>query len=320
MRKHLKTIITWVFYLVIVVFGVNYVLSLDFAKISSISYNWWWLLAASAIGLLTRFYFTKTWMWMLQTLGGDAEHHHVQLFSVYARAWLGRYIPGGAAWIVGKIYFASQLGISKIKLGVSSLLEGGLQVIIQLVLACALLAFDPRIEQVYPGGTFWLLAIAVIGLISVWPNVFNPILKFAYRRVKKENIDPSHLPSKKLILGGLLWFLLTASTSAISYFFVALSVDQQVGIEDLLFIMGTSSLAGGISMLVIFAPGGLGVREAVVIASASLIMSPEHALVFAAVSRLWTVVIDVIYWAAVQGWASSASRRSKEKLIDLDQA
>lgn len=313
MKKHLKTIITWVFYLVIVIFGVRFLLSLDYEKIASITYNWWWLLAASVVGLATRFYFTKTWMWMLETLGGDAKHHHIQLFVVYAKAWLGRYIPGGAAWIVGKIYFASKLGISKVKLGVSSLLEGGLQIIIQLVIACALLAFDPRVEQVYPGGTGWLLALAVLGLIVVWPDIFNPMFKFAYRKVKKTDVDALHLPSRKLILGGLLWFVFTSSLSAISYFFIALAVDQQVGIEDLLFIMGTSSLAGGASMLAVFAPSGLGVREAIVIASSTLIMSPELALVFAAVSRLWTIVIDVIYWAAVTLWARRASKKSKEK-------
>lgn len=320
MRKHLKAIVTWVFYLVIVVFGVKYVLSLDFTKIGSITYNWWWLLAASVVGLITRVYFTQTWMWMLQNLGGDAKHHRVQLYSVYAKAWMGRYIPGGAAWIVGKIYFASKLGISKIKLGVSSLLEGGLQIIIQLVLACALLAFDPRINQIYPGGTGWLILLAVLGLVVVWPNVFNPVFKFAYQKVKKESIDPSHLPSHRLILGGLLWFVLTAVTSALSYFFVGMAIDQQVGIEDLLFIMGTSSLAGGLSMLAIFAPSGLGVREAVVIASASLIMSPENALVFAAVSRLWTIVIDLVYWASVTLWARGALKRSKEKEFDLEQS
>lgn len=320
MRRLAKPLITWAFYAVILFFGIKYVTTLDFAKISSISYNWWWLAAASVVGLLTRLFFTETWMWFLEQLGGNAKHHRIQLFVVYVKAWLGRYIPGGAAWIVGKIYFASKLGISKIKLGISSLLEGGLQVIVALVLACALLAFDPRINQIYPGGTTWLILIAIAGLLSVWPDIFNPIFKFVYSKVKKEAIDEGHLPSRKLVLGGLAWFVLTQILSALSYFLVALSVDSNVGWNDLLFIVGTSALAGGVSMLAVFAPGGLGVREVIVIASASMIMSPEHAVVFAAVSRLWTIVIDVLYWAIVTVWAKWAQKRYHERQFKLENA
>ncbi|MDQ3065383.1 MAG: hypothetical protein M3Q36_03890, partial [bacterium] len=67
-------------------------------------------------------------------------------------------------------------------------------------------------------------------------------------------------------------------------------------INDALFIMGVGNIAGAISMLAIFAPSGLGVREGVQLTLLSLIMPTELALLVTITTRLWGVAMDVIFF------------------------
>ena len=59
--------------------------------------------------------------------------------------------------------------------------------------------------------------------------------------------------------------------------------------------MGASSLAGAVSMLAIFAPSGIGVREGIQLALLSIIMPTEYALVITVFTRLWGVAMDFIF-------------------------
>jgi uncharacterized membrane protein YbhN (UPF0104 family) len=225
LRKWAGRLVPIVFYGLLILFLALYLRSLDFSKLASVELNWWYLLLASVLALTNRYVGTFTWFTILRTLGATDLHLHRHLIYVYAKAWMGRYIPGTAPWILGKIYFASQHGISKQKLAVSSLLEGGLQIVTMLVFSLALLVFD------------------------------------------------------------------------LALFFVAKAVDPSLSYHNIAFVMGAGSLAGAASMLAIFAPSGLGVREGIQLVLFSLIMPKELALAVTIITRLWIVAIDFAFFA-----------------------
>lgn len=255
------------------------------------------MLAATVASLAVRFWFAEIWMMLLRRLGAKLNHQRIALFVVYSKSWLGRYIPGGAAWILGKIYFATKLGISKTKLGISSFLEGALQIIVVLITASAMLAFDPHVASFGRGWVAALLAAAVVGLVAVYPPVFNRAVNFAYRKLGRGELHAENIATNSIVGAGIAAFALSSLLSGLSFYFVALAVDPNLGLSDLLFIVGCSNLASALSMLAVFAPAGLGVREAVQLSMLLLVMPAEAALVATVLMRLWSILMDAIFFS-----------------------
>lgn len=284
-----------VFYALLIVFLVLYLRSIDVSKIAHIHFNWWYLVLASVLGLTKNYLGTFTWFVILKSLGARDLHLQKPLIYVYAKAWMGRYIPGTAPWILGKIYFASQHGVSKQKLAVSSLLEGGLQIVTMLAFSLALLAFDQRLDVLGNGFKDLMLAVAVIGVIMVAPPIYNRIIGLAYKVLRRKTIDAENRATTQTIVQGASLYLVDALINGLSLFFIAKAVDPNLAYSNIVFATGAASLAGAASMLAIFAPSGLGVREGIQLVLFSLIMPRELALAVTIATRLWSVGIDFLF-------------------------
>lgn len=306
MPKSLTKLIPWVFYALVAVFAYFYLKSINWSALSKVQINWWWIAASTVASIAVRYWFASIWMFLLTSLGANLAGQRAELFLVYAKSWLGRYIPGGATWILGKIYFAAKLGISKAKLGISSFLEGALQIIVVLISAAAMLAFDPHVQKLAHGWVWLLLAAAMAGLVTVYPPVFNRVIQFGYSKVRKERLAAEHLPSTKTIGQGIVAFLISSILSGLSFYFVAAAVDPSLGWDSVLFIIGASNLASALSMLAVFAPAGLGVREGIQLTMLLLVMSPEQALVATVLMRVWSIVTDALF--AALAWGTRALR------------
>ncbi|HSX42966.1 MAG TPA: lysylphosphatidylglycerol synthase domain-containing protein [Candidatus Saccharimonadales bacterium] len=286
-----------IFYALLVLFLALYLHSIDFAKLRHLDLNWWYLVLASVLALITRYMGTYIWFVILRTLGARDLHLQKQLIYVYAKAWMGRYIPGTAPWILGKIYFASQHGISKQKLGVSSLLEGGLQIVTMLVFALALLVFDKRLDVLSVSFKALMIGVAVAGIIILIPAIFNRLITLAYKLLRHKELPAEHLATPRTILSGSSLYLVTAVVNGLSLFFIAKGVDPGLSYGNIAFAMGAASLAGAASMLALFAPSGLGVREGIQLVLFALIMPKELALAVTVITRLWSVGVDVLFFA-----------------------
>lgn len=276
-----------------------YLAQLDWASIGQLRPDFTWLIFASIAAMATRLWFAQIWLTLLKRLGANVSGQYLELLAVYSKAWLGRYVPGGAVWIVGKVYFASKLGISKAKLAISSFLEGALQVIVVLISATALLAFDSRIKQFGDIWAWGLGLLSVVGFVMVLPPVFNRAVSTAYRLVKKQNFDPDNLPDGGTITAGIIGFAASAALSGFSYFLTAKALAPQLGVNELLYVIGTSNLASALSMLAVFAPAGLGVREAIQLATLLVIVSPVEAIAITVFIRLWSIAMDLVFYLIV---------------------
>lgn len=308
-RKWAGRLIPLAFYVLLVVFLVLYLRSVDFSKLAHLHLSWGYLLLATVLALITRYVGTFTWLTILRSLGATDIHLHKQLIYVYAKAWMGRYIPGTAPWILGKIYFASQHGISKQKLAVSSLLEGGLQIVTLLVFSLALLIFDKRLDVLGGGFKLLMVLIALIGIVILTPRIFNRLVTVAYKLLRRKTLEREHLASRQTIFRGASLYLFDAMINGLSLFFIAKGIDPSLPYSDILFAMGAASLAGAASMLAIFAPSGLGVREGIQLVLFALIMPKELAVAVTVATRLWSVGIDFIFFGLSRLIAGKAAAK-----------
>lgn len=295
-KKIVYKLVPIAFYALLVAFLVLYLRSIDLNKLSHVRVSLLYVIIASVLSLFARFFSSGIWFVILRSLGADIAGAKTQLVYIYAKSWLGRYIPGTAPWILGKIYFASQHGISKNKLAVSSLLEGGIQIVVTLVIACGLLFFSSRIDVIGTNVKLAMAGITIAGVIVLVPAIFNRVISFAYRLLRKKTLDVEHLVTHKTIVRGALLYAVLVVISGLSYFFISKSVYSPLSYDSLLFVVGATSLAASVSMLAIFAPGGLGVRESILLVLLGLIMPKELALAVTVVSRLWSVIIDFLFF------------------------
>lgn len=300
LKKTAFKLIPWAFYGLLLVFLVLYLRSIDYSKLADISISWPFVLIATAFALAFRYWGAFIWVVLLRSLGAATVRLNRTLVYIYAKSWLGRYIPGTAPWILGKIYFASQQGISKNKLAVSSLLEGALQIIVQFLFALALLAFDPRLD-IISGQIKLLILVAIVGcVVALIPAVFNKLVASAYQLIKKKPFAREHYASGHTIGKGFALYIVGALLSSLSLFFIAKAVYPALSYDQLLFVMGVGTLSGAVSMVAIFAPSGLGVREGIQLALLSLIMPTEYALVVTVVTRLWSILVDMLFFAVAK--------------------
>jgi uncharacterized membrane protein YbhN (UPF0104 family) len=296
LRRWGKRLIPFVFYALLVLFLALYLRHVDFSQLRHLQPNWGYLALASLLALGKNYLGAYTWFAILQSLGATNLHLHKQLIYVYAKAWMGRYIPGTAPWILGKIYFASQHGISKQKLAVSSLLEGGLQIVTMLVFSLALLIFDRRLDVLGGGFKLLMVGVAAAGIVVLSPRMFNRLVSTAYKLLRRKELAGEHLASNGTIMRGASLYLVDAVINGLSLFFIAKAVDPSLAYSNIIFAMGAASLAGAASMLAVFAPSGLGVREGIQLVLFSLIMPKELALAVTVITRLWSVAMDLAFF------------------------
>lgn len=296
-KKWIKRLIPITFYLLLGIFLYFYIINIDFTKLSDVQFSWPYFIIASLLALGFRYWGAFIWTTLLRGLGAKNVHLSRELIYIYAKSWLGRYIPGTAPWILGKIYFASQQGISKNKLAISSLLEAALQIIVQMLLALSLLIFDARLDIISTDMKI-LITIAILACVVILiPPVFNWCIARVYKLIKRKEFASEHYASTSTIGKGFGLYFVGSIISSLSLFFIAKAVYPELPYDQIFFVMGVGTLAGAVSMLAVFAPSGIGVREGIQLVLLSLIMPTEIALIITIVTRLWSVVIDLLFYA-----------------------
>jgi len=311
----LKRAIPIAFYTLLVGFLVFYLTTIDWTVLAGIDINWWLVAAATAASLAFRYWGVMIWFFLLKRLGATGlTGKYVSLTFVYAKSWLGRYIPGAATWILGKVYFASQHGISRGRLAVSGVLEGALQIVATLGLAIAVLLIDSRTQTFGPWFTVALIAALAACVLAIVPRVFEFLLNIALRVFRRPKVDRELMPSGATIVWSALMYLGGAIIAGFSYYLISAALYPAIEPADIIFIVGATSLASAVSMLAVFAPGGLGVREGVLGLLLALVVPGEIALVIVVVTRVWSVAVDGVFFLLAGGTNLIAGRRGTEEV------
>ena len=131
----------------------------------------------------------------------------------------------------------------------------------------------------------------------------------AKRSSRKKTLGREHLATNKTVLKAAGLYTIFALINGLSLFFITKTVYPQLPYDNALFVIGASSLAASASMLAIFAPSGLGVREGIQLVLFGLIMPKEFALAATVFARLWSIVIDFVFF----GLSASLNRRRQPR-------
>ena len=253
--------------------------------------RWGWIVLASVIVLATYAMLIQSWRMLLGGWGGQLS------FGSAARIWtianLGRYIPG-KLWSIGALgMLANRAGVSGVAAAGAAILGTALNVgagfgILALSGARSLGAFAPWLQ---------FASLAVAAAFVVGTVMLPQILPSVIRRVNQWRGLP---PMETQLPAGTLW--LATGINAVSWLCYGLAfaafargVAPQILADPWLFIViWTASYLSG--YLILFAPGGIGVREGVMVGGlVSLgLASSADATWIALASRLWLTVWEVL--------------------------
>lgn len=303
LNPRLRSILKAVYLLAVVGFLGIALASLDYSSLSSLALNPLFVVLATAVGIAARSNLVLIWHSVLRDFRPPKPINFWRLHQAYARAWMGRYIPGKVVWIGAKVAFAPQLGLSKSKVAAATLVESVLQVALQFFWGLLALLLVPVVLE---SGEIPLLALVAgfaLAITAVSPPVLRALLNFALRLLRKNKLGSEDVPNYASLLKASLWALAATAVNGVSYFLLYLSMGQAASWDALILVVGATSLAGALGMLAIFAPSGIGVREAALVLFFLQFTSLEVAVLYAVYSRLWSIVADLLFLGFSEGAA-----------------
>jgi uncharacterized membrane protein YbhN (UPF0104 family) len=219
------------------------------------------------------------WLVILDGLGVKTRLRWAGLFF---QAQLGKYIPGSIWQYAGRAAVARTNGIPVGPVGVSLAVEFAAAAIAAGTMAAFLVGW---------WGALILAAVAVLLVAGGRPT---------------RSRLPAHVTIRATLLYLPVWLLLGAS------FWLCARGLVTVPADDLALYMGAFAVAWLAGLLAIYAPGGLGVREAVLVALLHGRIGAADALVVAAASRLMLILVDVL----LAGASTAVLRRSGRPQLD----
>jgi glycosyltransferase 2 family protein len=254
------------------------------------------VLAASVLWAASYAFLVRLWARSMAWWG-----EHVALapaLRVFAAANLARYIPGGIWQFASLAAMSASIGLSVVSVASAAVFQ-------QIVLAATGLVLAVAFAPVTRLGGSWLmplpvLAVAIVAaiaaLVLLLPTVTRSIDAWLSRRrrmaITLPRVDQREIATY-VVLTALGWV-----GYAIAFVIFTHSVIDPVPIHPV--VLGASFVLSYVAgILAVFAPGGLVVREAALVALIGSALGGEPALALAIAARLWLTLIDAILSAFV---------------------
>ena len=244
------------------------------------------------------------WNHLLVNGGGSEWLSGKAVTRAFSIAWVGRYLPGKLPGIAAMAYAGTQVGASRQKS-----LRASIALPIIVALGMMLIALPAPIlwvnaePRVIAG---FILAIAIGGTLAFFiakGGWAMGLLEWLWSKTGREPLsDLKPLRRTTSIRAGIL-SVIVAVLFGSSQSMLFLSLAPSFSLRDYFFVLVMANLSATAGVAAIFAPGGVGVRELVLFATVGTLLRPETALLFALLSRLVTVLADVIFISLA--WISS---------------
>jgi uncharacterized membrane protein YbhN (UPF0104 family) len=224
--------------------------------------QWAWLAGAIGLGVAAVIASSLIWLTVLQRLGSRT---HWPWAGIYFQAQLGKYLPGSLWQYAGRGSLAKVHGVSVRTVAKS------------LPVELAATTFAAAAFSLLALGWWGALGLG-LALVITW---LLPILADSAGIATRATIEVVRLY-------GAVWVLIGVS------FWMTCRAFVPVAVADGAFYTGSFALAWLVGLVAIYAPGGIGVREAVLVALLHSRIGTADALVIAAASRGVFTMADLI--------------------------
>ena len=231
------------------------------------------------------------WMVVIDCFGHSIPFG--EIYRVYRKSELSRYVPGGVWQFASRVYLTRRYGVQPAACLAATLVDMTLAALASMVPAVwAAAAALPQLGEYQRG---LLLIFPLLSFAVVHPRALNAWAGFL-ARLLKQPYTPLRIGAAKLFG---VWALYLAAwvglTAAMAFF--ARSLLPFAG-ASFTFIAGSYALAWLTALLTMIAPAGVGIREGVLGLLLGRVLAPGTGLTLAVAMRLWLVAMELVWWAA----------------------
>lgn len=300
-KKVLINLARILFYGALLYFLGRILLEFDWSVIQSIDVTFGFILLASILALTFRFMAAALWQSMLtRNSHRMSSFERLLLFNAYSVSWVSRYFPGGLISLGTRVYLSSKVGFKAFEVTATSILEVLFQVVALVVIT--MLFLGGEIAFFKANESFLLLISAVVVLVFVFMfPVLCEFIDVASKKLvgAKTSISVFRF-SRVRVFYYLAAYVLASVLVGVSYYFILCSIYDPIQLDVIFFVVGVVSFSSLVSIFSIFAPGGVGVREGILVLLLIQVVPKEIAISLAVISRLLGVFLDVLFFFLVK--------------------
>jgi uncharacterized membrane protein YbhN (UPF0104 family) len=261
---------------------------------------------ALSFGVVAVYYlvFILGWVRMLDAWGIEVSYRVALQAEMVSM--LAKYLPGGV-WTPAARAVALRRygGVTDTPTVLASILvEAALSAISGVIVFVLSLAWVRDVNApLLP-----LVGFAVVLAALLHPRVFRPLFNKLLKPFGAHNIEPLPFP---LTIGLLLFYCGTWVISGFAVYFMLRSVGAEVGLETIPFLGGVSAVGAIVAVLAVFAPSGLGAREASMYGLLLALTTSGPALGVTLINRLAITLVELLLFAVgLASWRLARPRRS----------
>ena len=211
---------------------------------------------------------------------------------------LAKYLPGGV-WTPAARALALRrsAGVTETSTVLASILvEAALSAISGVIVFVVSLAWVRGVDAPLPA----LIAFALLLSATIHPRVFRPLSRRLLRPFGGDTLEPLPFP---LMLGLLAFYCGTWLIGGFAVYFMLRSVGAEPGLAVIAFLGGTSAVGAIVAVLAVFAPSGLGAREASMYGLLLAVTTAGPALSVTLLNRLAITLVElVLFGAGLLSW------------------
>jgi uncharacterized membrane protein YbhN (UPF0104 family) len=221
------------------------------------------------------------WSLILSNLGKKIKTR--KAFYIWAKSEMAKYIPGMVWTAVGRAYLSKK---DKAKTFLSVLIELKIKVLSSLIVAVALIY--PLIREVI--NIYIVIIFILAGLVAVHPRIFESILNIGLKIIKKKKARIKSSYSDMLLV--LLLFIISWFIIGFGFSIMAHSV-YSINFSLIPQIIGIFCLSWAAGFLFLIMPGGIGIREGVMVLFLQSYMPVSIAIIISIIGRIWWTLGDL---------------------------
>lgn len=267
---------------------------------------WLPIVAGSLLTGATYLFLVFLWVWSLKWW--DQRFPYLEAARVWFVSNLARFIPGMVWQLVGVAAMSHERDVSPVAATAAVLLQQVVLVFTGLAVAAA---WAPALLArwtygIQPGELLALTAGAMVLLVILLPRLMPLVGRLVSRALRRDITWPP-MPT-----GGFAWYVAGLCVPWVTYGVAFwLFGHGLLGSQAPVFTLAVggfvvSYVAG---LIVVFAPSGLVVREAALVAALGPALGGGPALVLAVASRVWLLVVELITALGVLAAHALAQRR-----------
>lgn len=218
------------------------------------------------------------WKQCLGIFGSEIPKFHGVYY--WCKSQLGKYLPGTVWYMIGRMHFLSKHNTPKQDAFASMIIE--MVFLADASLLFSIILLNNQIAKVI--NIYLALSIVIFGLLLIHPKLLNFI--FSKFKIVEVRLKKSYFR----ILSLFALYVVIVSSSSLGFYLFSKSIYPSL---NMIYVMGSFSLAYFFGLVAFFAPGGLGVREGILSLMLSAVMPLPLAIIISFAARIWWTVAEL---------------------------